>query len=99
LYHADVCSSISSLLGVPERRHLVEETESHVIIGLLLLLLLLLSGGGLSGTTSGGSTTSGGTGTTGGNGSQLGGTLSDQLFIELASANIEKKTIIRASEN
>ena len=62
-------------------RRLVEQTESHVVVG--LLLLLLLGGGGslgLGGTTSGGSsTTSGGGGTTGGNGGELGLTLGDQL--------------------
>lgn len=67
---------------------LVEETETHVLVG--LLLLLLLSGGSLlggSGTASG-STTSGGssatTGATRWNGSELLGSRSDELVDVLA---------------
>lgn len=69
-------------------RRLVEETETHVLVG--LLLLLLLSGGGLSlsGTTSGsrGGTTGGGTATraTRGNGSELLGSGGDELVDVLA---------------
>jgi hypothetical protein len=59
-------------------RRLVEETESHVIIGLLLLLLLLLSGSGV--TTGSGGGGGGSTSTTGGNGGELAGALGDQLF-------------------
>lgn len=56
---------------------LVEEAEAHVLIGLLLSLLLLLLGrSGLTTT----SRRSGGSGTTAsGDGSELGGTLGDQL--------------------
>jgi hypothetical protein len=78
MHHPDVCPPKSSFLRFQRGRHLVEETEAHVLIGLLLLLLLLLSGGSLSGTTGSGSGGSG-TSTTGGNGGELGGTLSDQL--------------------
>ena len=60
-------------------KYLIEETESHIVIRLLLGLLLLLLGLGLSGSSS--TTGSGGSsGTTGGDGSELGGTLSDELF-------------------
>lgn len=67
---------------------LVEETEAHVLVRLLLLLLL----GGGSGLLSGSSTTSGGSGgtsgsTTGGDGSELLGTLGDQLQNVLASCS------------
>ena len=57
---------------------LIEETESHIVIRLLLGLLLLLLGllGG-SGTTGSGGSSSGST--TSGDGSELGGTLSDEL--------------------
>lgn len=66
---------------------LVEETETHVLVG--LLLLLLLRGGGLlggsstasSGTTTGGSGT---TSTTRGNGSELLGSGGDELVDVLA---------------
>jgi hypothetical protein len=78
MHHPDVCPPKSSFLRFQRGRHLVEETEAHVLIGLLLLLLLLLSGGSLSGTTGSGGGGSG-TSTTGGNGGELGGTLSDQL--------------------
>lgn len=65
---------------------LIEETETHVLIGLLLLLLLLLNRGVLSGTTSGGSTSGSGTTTaTRWDGGELGGTLRDQLQSELAN--------------
>lgn len=65
---------------------LVEETETHVVVGLLLLLLLsggrsLLSGGG--GTTSGGSGSTT-TGATRGNGSELLRSGSDELVDVLA---------------
>ena len=66
---------------------LVEETEAHILVGLLLLLLLLLFLGVLSGTTSGsGATSRGTTGTTRRNGSELLGTLSDELksFVSIA---------------
>ena len=55
-----------------------EHTESHIVIRLLLGLLLLLLGllGG-NGTTGGGGSSSGST--TSGDGSELGGTLSDEL--------------------
>jgi hypothetical protein len=78
MHHPDVCPPKSSFLRFQRGRHLVEETEAHVLIGLLLLLLLLLSGGSLGGTTGSGGGGSG-TSTTGGNGGELGGTLSDQL--------------------
>ena len=61
--------------------NLIEETESHIVIRLLLGLLLLLLGllGRGSGTAgSGGS----GSGATSGDGSELGGTLSDELIIK-----------------
>ncbi len=66
---------------------LVEETETHVLVGLLLLFflfLLLLGGGGATGR----STTGSGTTTTTAarrNGSELLGTSSDQLYKELVS--------------
>jgi hypothetical protein len=79
MHHPDVCPPKSSFLRFQRGRHLVEETEAHVLIGLLLLLLLLLlSGGSLSGTTGSGGGGSG-TSTTGGDGGELSGTLSDQL--------------------
>jgi len=68
---------------------LIEETESHIVIrlllGLLLLLLLLLHSSG--GTGSGGGS---GSGTTGRNGSELGGTLSNELneFITKSSNRV-----------
>lgn len=63
-----------------EGNRLVEETEAHVLIGLLLLLLLGLLSGLLSSTTSSGGTTGrSATGATRGNGSELLGTLSDEL--------------------
>lgn len=69
-------------------RRLVEETETHVLVGLLLLLLLGGSLGLSGGTTrSGGSTTSGGGGTTSttrGNGSELLGSGGDELVDVLA---------------
>jgi hypothetical protein len=67
---------------------LVEETETHVLIGLFLLLLLggLGCGLSLSGATSGSSTTGSGsaTGTTRWNGSKLLGTRLDELVDVLA---------------
>jgi hypothetical protein len=63
---------------------LVEETESHVVVGLLLILLLLLSLGlrSAASVTTGSSATSSGTAATttaAGDGGELGRTLSDQL--------------------
>ena len=59
---------------------LVEQTEAHVLVRLLLLLLLLLGLGSLGGgTAGGGGTASSGTSTGAGDGSELGGTLGDQL--------------------
>jgi hypothetical protein len=66
---------------------LVEETETHVLVGLLLLLLLSGLGGGLGLTTSGrGGATSGSTttATTRGNGSELLRALRDELVDVLA---------------
>merc|ERR1712212_183534 len=69
-----------------KRVDLVEEAESHVVIGLLLWLILLLlflllgsSGGGSSSTSGGGCGTA-----TGGHGSQLLGSLGDELVDRLA---------------
>lgn len=60
---------------------LVEETETHILVGLLLLLLLLLLGLllGSGSTTGGGATGSSGTGTARGNGSELLRASGDQL--------------------
>jgi hypothetical protein len=67
---------------------LVEETETHVLVGLLLLLLLsgLRCGLSLTGTASGSSTTGSGgaTSTTRGDGSKLLGTRLDKLVDVLA---------------
>lgn len=61
-------------------RCLVEETESHVVIGLLLLLFLLLLLGSLSSGAASGSTTGSSTATaTAGNGGELGRALRDEL--------------------
>jgi hypothetical protein len=59
---------------------LVEQTEAHILIGLLLLLLLGFLSSGVT-TSSGSSTTSSGgtTGTARGNGSELAGTLGNEL--------------------
>merc|ERR1712098_254757 len=74
--------SIESLVSSVKKYfvRLVEKTETHILVGLLLLLFLLL--GLLSGGTSSswGSTTS----SSRWNGSQLAGTLSDQLLDVLA---------------
>ena len=63
--------------------HLVEKTESHILVGLLLLLLLLFGLLlGSSSTTGGGTTSSRSTtSTTAGDGGELGRTLSNQLCV------------------
>lgn len=75
--------------GTNRMRRLVEQTEAHVVIGLLLLLLLLLSGRGV-GRGGGGTTSSSGGGTSGRNGSELLGTLGDELVNRLALKVLEK---------
>ena len=61
--------------------HLVEETETHVLVGLLGLLLLLLLGRGIaaSSTASSGTTTTAATAARG-DGSELLGTLGEDLY-------------------
>lgn len=71
------------------RARLVEQTEAHVVVGLLLLLLLLLGSGGV-GRSSGGTTSSSGGGATGRNGSELLGTLGNELGDRLALEVLEK---------
>jgi hypothetical protein len=67
---------------------LVEETETHVLVGLLLLLLLGSLRSGLLGSTTSGSSSAAGSGTTTGsargNGSELGRALLDELVDVLA---------------
>ena len=80
---------------------LVEETETHVLVGLLLLLLLGSGGllGGSSTTGGGGTTSSGGsaTSTTRGNGSELlrsgGDELVDVLALKLGDQLVEALVI------
>ena len=80
---------------------LVEETETHVIVGLLLLLLLGGLRRGLLSSTAGGSSSATGsgstTGSTRGNGSELGGTLLyelvDVLALELGDQLVEMLVI------
>merc|ERR1719481_112365 len=71
------------------KKNLVEKTESHIVVGLLLglflLLLLLGFGGGGCSSAGGGSSGCGASSTTTGwNGSQLLGTLGDELVDALA---------------